>query len=419
MNFQKTNIYLSTLLFVLIVVGYQLVTTLFLPVTSVSDSSESQLVTVPYRALVLVLCIVLILINIRYSLGKLPLPIKFFWFFWIILIIRIFYDTNIRTDVHIKDISQVWIYIFGIILPLIIVLPKIFVYIDFYKSLILIFVFASITLVITLFNSQLEYVQDVSDIRYDANIALNTISYGHLGTTVAVLGIFIIRRYNLDYFLKILVIILSVVGLYSILRAGSRGPFIAFFGVLFFWYISRMKNALKVLFFLIVCVFILSLFADYLFDMIGFFSPLMEERLKMSFYEGDTSERNPLYYAAIKLFMESPIIGKQFAIFEPVGFFEGYESFAYAHNMILDAFMGLGIVGGFVLVYILYVSIKIIIFNISSGFENYWISLILLQSIISSMFSGAIYYDPLLSGLLVLHFCMYYAERNKQEIIIA
>lgn len=415
MEIQKINSYLSTLVFVLMVVGYQFFTTIFLPVNSDIDDL-SQRVTIPYRAFTLLVYLMILILNFKYKVDEISFTFKLFLFFWIILVVRIFYDTILRVDVDLNDTQQLWLYILGIIIPLLLVLIKSYKYIDFQKSLWIVFSMSAIVLVITLFTNQTMFVGDIDDGRQDANIALNTITFGHLGVTVALLSIYIFFKKQTTLALKMLIILIGILGIYSMLRAGSRGPFIAFLGVLFMWYISNKKNFVRVVFVIVVSAIILFVFIDQFLEVVGYFSPLMEERLHATIYEGDTNERNPLYEAAINHFLDSPIFGKQFAIFEQVRLYEGNGSFIYSHNIILDAFMGLGLIGGLILIYVLLSLVIMLYKNLKYRIEDYWISLIMTQVLISIMLSGAIYYDPLFSGLLALHFLKYHKFDYQKSI---
>jgi O-antigen ligase len=406
MDIKKINIHISTLIVILMVVGYQFLTTLLLPVSADMDDISQQ-ITIPYRAFTLILYLIVLFLNFKYKGEDFPLELKLYLFFWSILVLRIFYDTELRTDVHLNDTSQLWLYIVGIIIPLMFALIKTYQYINFEISLFFIFSMAAIVLIITLFSNQTLFIGDIDEGRQDANIALNTITFGHLGATAALLGLYIWIKYKLHFSVRLLIILITLLGIYSMLRAGSRGPFISFFGVLFVWYVANKKNFLKVFFVIVVSIVIVLIFINQLLDLVGYFSPIMEDRLRASIFEGDTSERNPLYEAAINHFLDNPFLGKQFAIFEQVGLYDGNGTFIYSHNIILDALMGLGLLGGGILIYVIAVAMRIIFKNIKHRESNYWISLILLQVLISNMFSGAIYYDPLLSGLLVIHLLLY------------
>src|SRR5690554_3266895 len=115
-SIKNINSFLSTLNFVLCFVGYQLTTSLFLPFSHDIEGA-SMTVTVPYRAFALLITLLVIFLNIKKRVRKSSFAMKILWLYWIALIIRIFYDTNIRNDIHITDTSRLWLYIFGIILP--------------------------------------------------------------------------------------------------------------------------------------------------------------------------------------------------------------------------------------------------------------------------------------------------------------
>lgn len=415
MNKTNINTTLSTLNFILIFIGYQFVTTLFLPVSS-DIEDISQQITIPYRAFALILSLTIIFINFRETKENFSIPLRVFLFFWVILIIRIFYDTNLRNDVKIDDMTQLWLYIFGIILPLIFSIIKSYKYINLNFALNAIFLICTIILIVTLFSNQALFVGDIDEGRQNANIALNTITFGHLGVTTVILGLFKLGNKELSNFRKLLIILVIVIGFFAMLRAGSRGPFFALGVVLFFWLFSKGKNFVKG--FLIVLLFlaIIATFINPILDFIGYISPLMEERVRLSIFEGDSSERDPLYAAALNHFINNPFLGNQFALFEKVGLYEGNGTFIYSHNIILDAFMGMGIVGGLSMLYFLLNALKLCYRNIGSDDYSFWISLILIQQITSDMLSGAFYYDPLLSALLVFHF-LYYNSKNKEKIL--
>ncbi len=375
----------------------------------------SQKITIPYRAFSLILSLMVIIINSSETREKFSMPLKVFLVFWFILIIRIFYDTNLRTDVRIDDTTQLWLYIFGIILPLVFSIIKSFKYINLRFALNAILTICASILIVTLFSNQALFVGDVDEGRQNANIALNTITFGHLGVTTVIIGLFKLGDKELSKYIKFIIILIIAIGFFAMLRAGSRGPFFALGVVLFFWIFSKGSNFLKGLLIVLLFFSIIIIFIDPILEFIGYISPLMEDRVRLSIYEGDSSERAPLYAAAINHFLNNPILGSRFALFENVGVYDGNGTFIYSHNIILDAFMGMGLVGGFSMLYFLFKALKICYINI--GFDDYsfWISLVLVQQITSDMLSGAFYYDPLLSALLVFHF-LYYNSKKRDEL---
>ena len=254
---------------------------------------------------------------------------------------------------------------------------------------------------------------EIEEGRQNANVALNTISFGYVGVTTILIGMFIITRKE-NIFIKILIFTIILLGFYSMLRAGSRGPFLSLIIVLTFWYFSKDKYVFKKILFFAFIFLLLIIFVDSFLHLLGYISPIMEERVRLTIFEGDSSERDPLYIGAITHFINSPIFGSQFALFESIGVYDGNGTFIYSHNIILDAFMGMGIIGGFLIIYFLYYSLKISHSNINLKNDNFWISLILVQQISSDMLSSAFYYDPLLSALLVFHFLCYNSKKKDE-----
>lgn len=401
-NFHNVNVFLSTVFLVLVLVGYPLVTSIFLP--AVSDlEGVSQQVTIPFRGLTLLIMLFLIIINIKNNIRPFPAPLAFLIFYWVFLIIRIVYDLFFRVDVHLNETAQLWLYVFGICLAGLVTTLKTYSNIDFDKAFKWTWLGLLIILLITLFSNQSLLSNENSELRVDGNVALNTISFGNLGVTAVLLTLYMFREQKTTKIYKILGIILLIISLYSMLRAGSRGPILNASVVLLFWYFSKRKKIGLGLIALVVLLLILYFARDYILTIMGNIAPVIESRIRDTLEGKGGNERNVLYDSAIEAFLDSPLLGKQFAIFDGLG---GY---AYAHNIVLDSLMALGLIGGFMMLYILYSAIKSCYLNIQTN-NNYWLSLILIQQISTLMVSGTFYQDQLLSVLLVLHFTMF---KNK------
>jgi O-antigen ligase len=330
-----------------------------------------------------------------------------FLFFWGILIVRMFYDIYFAIDFKLTETSQLWLYVFGICLSAVFSIIVSYKYINLEKSFYWIFCITTLILVLSLFSNQALLFG--SDERQDANLAFNTIQFGHFGTSATILGIFTLLRVNLTKFKKLIVVIIITLGLFCMLRAGSRGPVVALIFVLFFLLFSRGKNLFKGIISLSTAILLTVVLIEQILTFMRNISPVMEDRLRLAIYEGDTSNRDPLYELAFKYFLESPIIGKQFAFFDSDG------SFLYSHNFIMDTLMGLGIVGFVAILYILFLTLKNSYYLIHKNDPHYWISLLLLHQIIYNMMSSAFYYNQLISVLFVILF-LYYDTIKRNEI---
>jgi O-antigen ligase len=403
-NKNNFNIFISTFNFVLMFVGYKLATSLFLPVSS-DIEGISRSVTVPYRGFALLVSLVVILLNLKRKVGKTPLALKVLWIFWIALIIRIFYDTNIRTDVHLNDTRQLWLYVFGICLPAMYSVMKSYRFIDINKALKWVYFGTVLTLLLSLF-SNASFLMDSTEItgRAEGNLAFNAIAFGHLGTTGVILSMFLLSKGGVSLIRKFIYIAVILLSFFVMMRAGSRSPVLALTVIVLFWLFARGKNILLGSVIIAIATTILIVFIEPILNFMGTISPVMESRLRLGIYEQNSSGRDLLYEEAINLFVNNPILGEQFALFDNFG------GFYYSHNIILDAFMGLGILGGLSMIYFLWVSIKKSYLAIKNNSPIFWISLILIQQIVLNMFSGAFYYNQLLNALLVFIF-LYSRER--------
>jgi O-antigen ligase len=179
-------------------------------------------------------------------------------------------------------------------------------------------------------------------------------------------------------------------------RAGSKGPFLAALGVFVVWILGLSKSVYKSLFFLFASVLIGYLMFDFFTEFMKNISPILYERV----FETDDllSERDILYHYALDVFYRNPLTGGSFGIYLNPG-----ESI-YAHNILLDSLMQMGLIGAVMMIYIL-ISIVKRIFQIIFFKENYyWIGLLLMQAIMLLMVSGSVYTEPTFSIFIVLLF---------------
>lgn len=242
--------------------------------------------------------------------------------------------------------------------------------------------------------------------RLNANVALGTIDFGHIGTMGVILSSFIMLKSKKSILNRIFLITIMLLSFFIILKAGSRSPILALFVVSIFWILARRRNFNSKLFILIFSLIFLYLFLDNILNYMGTISPLIERRLKASIFEGEMSGRQSLYQQSINAFFESPLLGSQFAIFNNTG------GFGWSHNIILDSFMGLGIFGGITMIFIVFHALKYSYLLIKKNDSNYWIALLMTQQIVLSMFSSTIYFNPTLNVLLVFIF-MYFPKSEK------
>lgn len=414
--------YLSTFNFVLIIVGYPLITTLFLPdlhEKAEGDVTVTRLVTVPFRATVLALSLIIIILNWRDRL-RINTPILLYFLFWFMLSFRMLYDLQIRTDIYIDPsvVQNQFSYAY-----LVCLLPAIAVfrstrYIDFDWAFRGILCGYILLVPILAINSPVLFsTEDTGGRRLFGNIAMNPISLGRTGTIMILLAIFWINRTKQLWY-RIAASILILAGIFVLLRSGSRSPLFALVVCMTLYLISRSKSPISAA--LVTCTIIVVFFLtkDLLFNVIDKISPVMASRLSLS---GNVSEFNEistgrftLYGIAIEKFLTHPVLGDTYAIVFPGGWL------SYSHNIVLDAFMGLGLFGGIILIMILVYALWESCQMIYQRHPYYWIGLLYISYVTIHMFSGCFYQADVLNSLLVLIISMRrYAFGHNLEIVLS
>ena len=389
----------ATVNFILAICGYQFVTTLFLPM---SDDVEvaTRMVTVPFRIVSLFVTITTIILHLR-NVQQLPISLKLFLVYWGVMICRIFYDLNINPDIAVIGSYKTFVYIWTLVcLSYAISTLLSFNSINFSVAFKTCYIVLLVTLLMTMLGNEMMFEEDVEG-RLDGNVALNTISFGHTGVTLAILAMWSLFR-SKGLLSKIFHLVVFAIGFFIMLRAGSRGPFVAMLGVIIFYMLSKMRNKMIAIMSFIAISLFLYINYEFILDMIGQISPVMEQRLGNSIYSNDSSGRDNLMDYAFYGVAENPLFGKSFAI--PMRTGEMY----YPHNYFVEALMSCGIIigGMFILLnlYAILTSSKIIEYKLAYG----WVALLFVQKFFHGMFSGAIYLNYDFSILMILDLILIY-----------
>jgi O-antigen ligase len=372
---------------------------MFLPNGTEANLAVTRVVTVPYRAFVLGLSLTVIALNWKRRI-RLNLPLRLYFLFWFLLSLRIVYDLFIRTDIHIDPsvVQNMLLYSY-----LSCLLPAIAIFlsaraIDY--NLAFKWILGGVVLLIPLLaiNTPDLFSSAGAGVRLTGNIALNPISLGILGVVMTVFGLFLLVRTGWGW-RRWLGAALMVIGLVVILRSGSRGPLVVFVSSMLFYAIARLDNPVWIA----LTSFVMGAFlilGDVIFEIIGRISPIMAWRLTLSGnvtqYEELTNHRNELFSAAFEKFVDHPLFGDAYALVFPDG------SIFYSHNMVLDAFMALGLFGGCIFIIILLFATRNSFLLIRHHHCYWWIGLLCVSYIISHMFSGCFYQADTLNALLII-----------------
>lgn len=213
--------------------------------------------------------------------------------------------------------------------------------------------------------------------------SLDPISLGHLGATICILPIWaLIYRGGGTPLYRFGMALGVILGFYLLVSANSRGPLVAFGMLLaFLILVSRGRYALLLIAISagVVILFVpLSLLLEYEFG-IQTFSRLFGQSF---FEEINVSIRLEMYREAIEGVIAHPLTG--LALELP-------DRKSYPHNIILEAFMAVGILGGGAfLVVVVGLVVKGIVLSRHHP-EQGWIVLIFIQNLIGAQFTGALY----------------------------
>lgn len=406
MGQSKLNSIISTLNVFLIIAGFQFFTTLLSLFLPVGVENVSQIVTIPYRAFALGVCILTIALNLK-TISHSPVVIKVLFVYWVLIIFRFLYDMFLRTDLNVQS------GLFGnqlIFLILVGFLPVVSVLLS-YRSINLSYLKSWILwglgfAAIILFIANPVY-QEASEERVGF-ITMKSIGIGHLGLSSLIMCLFVLFRDKHNLLFKILLGAVSLISFLVFLRAGSRGPVLSAI-IISLIAVYSLKKHKAISFALVVFLsLIVFLYLDQILDLLGSISPILENRFVNKGVE-QFAERNYFYDFAINSFLKNPLLGHDFAVYHVDG------TFLYAHNAFLDSLMQLGIIGGILFLYMVFVSMGRILKTSKTPF--FWIGLLLAQLFAKIMVSSSFYDEPSISVLMILLFLTVPFFERKNEIM--
>lgn len=382
---QEKNI-LGSLIFLMALVGYPIFAGI-----SVFLGVESSLLLITYRFIVLVAAITLFLtsllgksIRINY---KILIGASFFFYYSIRMFLE--WITNYQESKF--DWDDFWIFLlFVSFIPALPYLWKKNIPNDDLTPRAII-LFGMVGLILNFYVSSHSYSSDfvIWERLFSGrleNEKLNPISYGHLGVSTAVVGLWLLM---IRKDISLLSLMGVIVGILGVLASGSRGPFLSLFVCIVLICFKMKFRLIKfVVIFLLLLPFVIAIFD---FKNIYIFS-----RVESSMFEDDG--RMGLLRDAYDIFLNNIFFGA------------GYIFESYPHNIIMEAFMSSGIIGGILMVFTLILGVvaskKILNFNDKSS----WMSLLFIQNFIFSMVSSSIFYS---STLWMLWVCMIGQENEK------
>ena len=213
--------------------------------------------------------------------------------------------------------------------------------------------------------------------------------------------------------MKLFMIILNFVNLFSILLAGGRGGLVTFLVISlisFIILVSKNKLTVKTIFkysCLIICLIIVILLVIK-FAMTSNVSTSGFQRIINALQNGDSSGRNDIFNLGMSTFSKSPIVGHGIgSVF--------FEIERYSHNCFIDCLIETGIVGFIILITILIKVINHLKVLIRFNYCNYIWLIVFIFGFVESLFSG--YYLAQLPVFFIGAMCWSLKVKGKGETI--
>ncbi|NJD31287.1 MAG: O-antigen ligase family protein [Gammaproteobacteria bacterium] len=219
-----------------------------------------------------------------------------------------------------------------------------------------------------------------------ATPVLNPISVGHLGVSVFIVALCGLAGSNaLGRAFRWLVILTSVV---VIVASASRGPILAALMVaLTYSFVHRRRRRLglaRLVFRLALLGLVIAgiaLAVNYL-EQEGYISLI--QRFSDTLEDVSALERIAMAVGAWQQFLDHPLLGSAFV---------ELGSYTYPHNIVLEALMATGIVGGALLLANLAAGLLASMRLITTAPSAAWVGFIFLQYVVNGMVSGSLYLD--------------------------
>lgn len=181
--------------------------------------------------------------------------------------------------------------------------------------------------------------------QYDAGGHLDIISYGQYSCALSLIGVYLLFFHSKKKITIALSFGFIAIGLAGLILSAARSAVISLFVGVVYLYICKFGSIKKILFGVLLVLLLSSSFTeeiirlgDYL-EVNGFYG---FSRIVDTFFYGDdnimdqTSGRDYLYKMGWSLFWDNPFLG--YAYILPTGI--------YVHNIFIEQFMALGLIGG-------------------------------------------------------------------------
>lgn len=212
--------------------------------------------------------------------------------------------------------------------------------------------------------------------------SLNPISMGNMAATSVLVALATLASPSKTGRQRLICFFVIPVGLVVLALANSRGPLLAFFvaiGVLVFAGFKRRSTMMLGCSLIVVLGVAIYLQREFIFGETGI---IFRFQAIWGGVDQSASGRFQAFSGAWKQFLSSPLFGDAL---------EERETGFYPHNLVLEALMATGILGGVPFIFLNIMALKRAWNLMRNRAREMWIGLLVVQYIVSSMFSGSLY----------------------------
>jgi len=415
------SVFISSLNVVMILFSYQAGICFLRPI--MGDSLETSPVAVVIRAFAFVICGIALFFAPCHHQGQWNGFMRLLAFFWILYLIRTFYDLEIRTEYVTDQILpdryadypfsfiinggasfpqkhlRLWLFAIPMTLFPVYTVYQTFRTIDFALAFSIARKVLTVAALFAVFTMQISW-RDAN--RMDMGVLLNSISFGQFGNSIFILGMVgESGRFGKKDWCSWLLMIL---GGWISLQSGSRGAVFSLGYLLLFVLIAKNRSPVKLLFKLITLCLLLWISGPAILELVSEFASGAVNRVVLS-DPLTLLGRGEIYWRFLEKCLEYPCFGFQ------------TDLFGYSHNAVIDGFMMFGFIFGWINLVLIICAIYSAFKQIQHGVPHIWISLLTVQFILYGMASGAFGNNPILQPLLVMCFLLFAEMQSKSKTV--
>ncbi len=378
-----------------------------------SKIEDSNFISAPFRLFVMGIALLFFVYYILIQKECVFNPLYFvYYLFWVVYITRLIHDCILDPPTAPYTVSDYIFYGIGVSFisaqPGLVILNN-----ERLKVVYRYFFFALATVCLAGFANNIYSLQIPTVYRYTGNPYLNPLQFSLCSASLAIMCIFLLIAKN--PFLKVPQIILYILILICILNmtmAYSRSPIIGFLLCVFIQIYYSLKNGKGKK--------IVNLFVLIALILIGYIIPNKDTifrfatvKIAMNLGIGKTKthidasneQRKDEYDLASKAIKANPIFGD---------YVEVRKTHSYPHNLIIEAFLATGIIGGFLFLIIYFGSFYQSVVLLGNESTNL-MACLFIQYFVFSFFSGAIWSSNVY-WCLVLVIIGLYTQHQKRTI---